>query len=82
MKPRTGTGDVVLREVWRAKDALAAASGYDLDKFIAGVRGRQKRSGHRVVNLQRKPAPPAGRQPEQSLPLPGVSAPRAVPTES
>ena len=50
----TATGDLVLREVWRAKDALSASYGHDLDKFIAGMREREKLSGHRVVNLQGK----------------------------
>ena len=48
------TGDLVLQEVWRAKDALSAAYGHDLDKFCADMREREKHSGHRVVNLQGK----------------------------
>ena len=47
-------GDLVLQEVWRAKDALAASYGHDLDKFCAGMREREKHSGHPVVNLQSK----------------------------
>lgn len=46
--------DLVLQEVWRAKDALAAAYGYDLDKFVADMRKQEKRSGHRVISLQKK----------------------------
>jgi hypothetical protein len=57
----TGTGDVVLREVWRAKDALSASYGHDLDKLFAAMREREKRSGHRVVNLQRKREPAASK---------------------
>ena len=52
-------GDLVLQEVWRAKDALSASYGHDLDKFFAGMREREKRSGHRVVNLQGKRRKPA-----------------------
>jgi hypothetical protein len=55
----TATGDLVLREVWRAKDALSASYGHDLDKFCADVREREKHSGHRVVNLQGKRKKPA-----------------------
>lgn len=48
------TGDVVLQEVWRIKDALSAAYGHDVDRLFAEARERQKHSGHRVVNLQTK----------------------------
>lgn len=51
--------DLVLREVWRAKDALSAARGHDVDKLFADLREREKHSGHPVVNLQgprKKPA--------------------------
>jgi hypothetical protein len=58
------TGDLVLQEVWRAKDALSASYGHDLDKFFADMREREKRSGHRVVNLQRKRNKPANGQVE------------------
>jgi len=44
--------DLVLREVWRAKDALSAARGHDVDELFADLRVREKLSGHRVVNLQ------------------------------
>jgi len=43
--------DLVLREVWRAKDALSAARGHSVDKLFADLREREKHSGHRVVNL-------------------------------
>jgi hypothetical protein len=29
--------DLVLREVWRAKDALSAARGHSVDKLFAGL---------------------------------------------
>jgi hypothetical protein len=45
--------DLVLREVWRAKDALSAARGHSVDKLFADLRKREKRSGHRVVNLHK-----------------------------
>ena len=47
-------GDLVLREVWRAKDALSAARGHSIDKLFADLRKREKKSGHPVVNLQTK----------------------------
>jgi phosphopantetheinyl transferase (holo-ACP synthase) len=47
-------GDLVLREVWRAKDALSAARGHSIDKLFADMRKREKKSGHPVVNLQTK----------------------------
>jgi hypothetical protein len=46
--------DLVLREVWRAKDALSAARGHSVEKLFADLRKREKRSGHPVVNLQTK----------------------------
>ena len=45
-------GDLALREVWQAKDALSAARGHSIDKLFAGLRKREKKSRHRVVNLQ------------------------------
>ncbi len=45
------TGDVVLREVWRAKDTLSAQYGHDLDKLFEETRKRQKLSGHPLANL-------------------------------
>ena len=47
-------GDLVLREVWRAKDALSAARGHSIDKLFADLRKREKKSGHPLVNLQAK----------------------------
>jgi len=49
------TGDLVLREVWRAKDTLSAEYGHDLDKLFAEASKREKRSGHPLVK------PPATR---------------------
>ena len=55
-KPAAGTaeGDVVLKEIWQAKDTLSAAYGHDLRRLIAESRDRQKRSGHPVVDFSRK----------------------------
>lgn len=47
-------GDVVLQEIWRIKDELSAARGHDIDRLFDDLRQREKQSGHRVVNLQRK----------------------------
>ena len=56
---KKATGDLVLQEVWRAKDALSASYGHDSDKFCADMREREKHSSHRVVNLQGKRKKPA-----------------------
>jgi hypothetical protein len=48
------TGDVVLQEMWRIKEALSASYGHDVDRLFAEARERQKQSGHPVVNLQKK----------------------------
>ncbi|SPE53174.1 hypothetical protein SBV1_1670004 [Verrucomicrobia bacterium] len=47
-------GDLVLQEIWRIKDELSAARGHSVDKLFADLREREKKSGHRVVNLQTK----------------------------
>ena len=49
-------GDLVLREVWRAKDTLSAAYGHDLDRLFAESRAREKHSDHRIVNLSKSSA--------------------------
>ena len=55
IRPAKETGDLVLREVWRAKDALSAAYGHDLDKLFAETRKREKLSGHPFADLPAKP---------------------------
>jgi hypothetical protein len=45
-RPTKETGDLVLREVWRAKDTLSASYGHDLDKLFAETHKREKLSGH------------------------------------
>ena len=53
LKPNQST-DLVLQEIWRAKDTLSASYGHDVDRLFAETRERQKHSGHPVVNLQTK----------------------------
>jgi hypothetical protein len=53
--PTNSNGDLVLQEVWRAKDALSAAYDHDLDRLFAETRTREKLSGHPLVNLPAKP---------------------------
>ena len=48
------TGDLVLREVWRAKDTLSAEYGHDLDKLFAETRRREKLSSHPLVKTPTK----------------------------
>ena len=50
--PRSGKteGDMVLQEVWRAKDTLSAQYGHDLNKLFAETRKREKLSGHPLVD--------------------------------
>ena len=48
-QPVKATGDLVLREVWRAKDTLSAQYDHDLDKLFAETRKRERLSGHPVV---------------------------------
>ena len=45
------TGDIVLQEVWRAKDNLSAQYGHDLDKLFKETRKREKLSGHPLSNI-------------------------------
>ena len=45
------TGDLILQEVWRAKDTLSAEYGHDLDKLFAETSKREKLSGHPIANL-------------------------------
>ena len=53
--PINPKGDLVLQEVWRAKETLSAAYDHDLDKLFAETRKREKLSGHPLVNLPAKP---------------------------
>jgi hypothetical protein len=55
MELPTHRQDLVLREVWRAKDALSAARGHSVEKLFTDLRKREKNSGHPLVNLQAKP---------------------------
>ena len=53
VKPKRST-DLVLQEMWRIKESLSASYGHDVDRLFAEARARQKNSGHRIVNFQRK----------------------------
>ena len=53
LKPNQST-DLVLQEIWRAKDTLSASYDHDVDRLFADARERQIHSGHPVVNLQTK----------------------------
>ena len=44
------SADVVLAEVWRAKDTLSASYGHDVGKLFAHARDQQNKSTRRVVN--------------------------------
>ncbi|MGA2542348.1 MAG: hypothetical protein ABSG78_12405 [Verrucomicrobiota bacterium] len=50
IQPTKSTGDLVLQEVWRAKDTLSAQYGHDLDKRFTETSKREKLSGHPLVN--------------------------------
>lgn len=50
IQPTKAAGDLVLQEVWRAKDTLSAQYGHDLDKLFAETSKREKLSGHPLVN--------------------------------
>lgn len=47
----TSSGDLVLQEIWRIKDELAAARGHDIHRLFAETRQREQRSGHPLANL-------------------------------
>jgi hypothetical protein len=53
---KKASADLVLQEVWRAKDALSAANGHDVDKLFAELRERERSSTHPVVNFQKRNA--------------------------
>ena len=42
-------GDLVLQEVWSAKDTLSAAYGHDLEKLVEETRKHEKLSGPPLV---------------------------------
>ena len=56
-RPAKATGDLVLQEVWRAKDALSAQYGHDLDRLFAETHECERCSGNPLVEL-----PPKGRK--------------------
>ena len=52
--PTKTANNLVLREVWRAKDTLSAEYGHDLDKLFAETSKRELKSGHPLVKLPAK----------------------------
>ncbi|OHB77819.1 MAG: hypothetical protein A2Z34_10445 [Planctomycetes bacterium RBG_16_59_8] len=46
--------DDVLREVWRIKDELSASHRHDIGRLCAALQKRQRRSGHRIVDLSKE----------------------------
>ena len=55
--------DDVLKEVWRAKEAIAARYGYDVGAIAQALRKRQNRDGRKVVSLEpKRPMADAKRQ--------------------
>lgn len=49
--PTKPAGDVVLRQVWRAKDTLSGQYGHNLDKLFEETQKRERLSGHPLANL-------------------------------
>ena len=45
------SGDLVLKEVWRAKDELSAVYDHDLDRLFVETHKREEQSGHPLVIL-------------------------------
>ncbi len=66
-KPKTiPCTDEVLLETWRAKDELSASYGHNINCLFDDLRRREKRSGHRVVNMQKSKPAIAARKPKRS----------------
>jgi hypothetical protein len=49
IRPAKTNGDLVLQEVWRAKDTLSARYGHDLDILFEETRRREKLSSHPLI---------------------------------
>ena len=58
IQPPKAAGDLVLREVWRAKDTLCAQYGHDLDKLFAETRQREKLSHQAPKSVTQPPLGP------------------------
>ena len=55
--------DPIVEEVRAARDAIAKASGYDIDKIAAAIKVREARSGRRIVRrTPRRPVATSTRQ--------------------
>jgi hypothetical protein len=48
------TGDLVLKEIWQAKEALSATYKHDLDRLFADARKSQEISGHKIVDFSKE----------------------------
>ncbi|HMP74681.1 MAG TPA: hypothetical protein PKE12_00150 [Kiritimatiellia bacterium] len=44
--------DLIIREVWKAKDENAARHGHDVRRMAEYLRRKEQGSGHAVVNLR------------------------------
>jgi hypothetical protein len=51
---KTSIKDLVLREVWNAKDRLSASYNHDLKKLLELTREHQKSSDHEIVSFEDK----------------------------
>ena len=70
--------DEIVREVRAAREAFAAAHGYDVYAMVEALRGAAARSGRKVVRLAPRPIAPveqAATPPQGSQPGPPVSGP-------
>jgi hypothetical protein len=43
--------DEIIREVWKAKDAVSARHHYDVRRLVEHLRSEQRSQGSRVVDL-------------------------------
>jgi hypothetical protein len=53
-QPVKTAGDLVLQEIWHAKNTLSAQYGHDLDTLFAETRKREKLSGHPLIQPPRR----------------------------
>ena len=53
--------DPIVDEVRAAREALAQASGDDIEKIVEAARARQAQGGHTVITLPPKKTQPAKR---------------------
>ena len=60
----------ILKEVWAAKDSLAAKHHYNIDELFQDLREREKTSGRRYVDLSK----PARKGAAKKKPAPACAA--------